>query len=74
MAYVGEVAEIPSGVGAWIGVKLDEPTGKNDGSISDKRYFTCAHNCGVFVRPERIEVGDFPPLSLDDELDEDEEF
>lgn len=74
VAYVGEVAEIPGGVGAWVGVQLDEPTGKNDGSISGKRYFQCSHNCGVFVRPERVEVGDFPALNLDDELGEDDEF
>ncbi|KAL1306565.1 hypothetical protein AAFC00_005252 [Neodothiora populina] len=63
--YIGEVTEIP-GLGQWIGVALDEPTGKNDGSIAGAgsegkktRYFECAPNSGVFVRPERIEVGDF---------------
>lgn len=74
MAYIGEVPEIPGAVGAWIGVTLDEPTGKNDGTINGKRYFECKENCGVFVRPERVEIGDFPPLDLDDELGEDDEF
>lgn len=50
---------------------LDEPTGKNDGSVKAKRYFQCSNNCGVFVRPERVETGDFPVL---DELGEDDEF
>lgn len=70
--FVGEVAEIP-GVGAWVGVELDEPTGKNDGSVNGSRYFSCKANCGVFVRPERVEVGEFGML---DELaeDGDEEF
>lgn len=38
--------------------------GKNDGSINGKRYWgqdgTPKH--GVFVRPERVEVGDWPAL------------
>jgi tubulin-folding cofactor B len=67
VAYIGPVPEIPGGIGPWIGVQLDEPTGKNDGSINGKRYFECGKNCGVFVRPERCEVGDFPVLGLGDE-------
>lgn len=76
MAFVGQVPEIPGSVGAWVGVTLDEPTGKNDGSVNGTKYFSCAPNCGVFLRAERVEVGDFPELGLDDELmsDEDEEF
>lgn len=67
VSYTGLVPEIP-GIGAWVGVTLDEPTGKNDGSVKGKRYFQCGSNCGVFVRPERCEAGDFPVL---DEFDED---
>ena len=69
--FVGDIPEIP-GVGAWIGVQLDEPTGKNDGSVKGTRYFDCASSCGVFVRPERVEVGDFPVL--DELADDDDEF
>ena len=76
MAYVGDVPEIEGQVGAWVGVRLDEPTGRNDGSVGGRRYFDAGRGCGVFVRGERVEVGDFPVLEefgVDDE-DDDEEF
>ena len=72
VAFVGEVAEIP-GVGPWVGVTLDEPVGKNDGSVGDKRYFSCNPSCGVFVRPEKVEVGGFPPIGMDEDLGSDME-
>ncbi|KAK4580342.1 hypothetical protein LTR86_000545 [Recurvomyces mirabilis] len=70
--FIGDVPEITGVVGAWVGVVLDEPTGKNDGSVKGTRYFECKANCGVFVRAERVEVGDFP--IVDEFADDDEEF
>ena len=66
ISYIGLVPEIP-GIGVWVGVTLDEPTGKNNGSVKGKKYFECGNNCGVFVRPERCEAGDFPVLDMGDE-------
>ncbi|KAH8922303.1 hypothetical protein BT69DRAFT_1282355 [Atractiella rhizophila] len=42
--------------GKWIGVELDLPNGKNDGTVQGKRYFDCKAGYGVFVRPGQIKV------------------
>ena len=34
----------------WCGVVLDEPYGKNNGTVQGKQYFECADNYGVMVR------------------------
>jgi len=67
--FVGEVKEIPGLGGPWVGVELDEPAGKNDGSVGGVAYFSCPAKHGVFVRPERVVVGDFKSL-----LDEDDDM
>lgn len=62
---VGTVIELPDGRqatvrfvgtthfadGQWIGLELDEATGKNDGAVQGERYFDCAPGHGMFVRP-----------------------
>ncbi|XP_031349690.1 dynactin subunit 1 isoform X2 [Photinus pyralis] len=57
IAFVG-----PTGfaTGTWIGLVLDEPKGKNNGTVKGQQYFKCEENYGSFVRLGQI-------IFLDDE-------
>uniref|UniRef100_A0AAQ6A8D4 Kinesin family member 13Bb n=1 Tax=Amphiprion ocellaris TaxID=80972 RepID=A0AAQ6A8D4_AMPOC len=43
--------------GTWVGVELEVPAGKNDGSVGGKHYFYCNPGYGVLVRPDRVTRG-----------------
>lgn len=50
--YYGETSFAP---GLWLGIELDKPSGKNDGSVGGVRYFRCPPKHGVFAPPSRVQ-------------------
>uniref|UniRef100_A0A3B4BN50 CAP-Gly domain-containing protein n=1 Tax=Periophthalmus magnuspinnatus TaxID=409849 RepID=A0A3B4BN50_9GOBI len=50
--YCGETAFAP----LWLGIELDKPSGKNDGSVGGVRYFSCPPKHGVFAPPSRVQI------------------
>ena len=40
---------------------MDEPKGKNDGTVQGKKYFSCGENYGMFVRQTQIKILDASP-------------
>ncbi|XP_017772629.1 PREDICTED: kinesin-like protein KIF13B isoform X2 [Nicrophorus vespilloides] len=51
VAFMGET-EFSSGI--WIGVELDAPKGKNDGTVQGVKYFSCRPKHGMFVRADKL--------------------
>ncbi|VDO85803.1 unnamed protein product [Heligmosomoides polygyrus] len=52
VAYVGPTKFAP---GEWIGLVLDEPFGKNDGSVQGYRYFSCNPDHGLFCKSSKLD-------------------
>lgn len=72
--YVGEPHFAP---GQWIGIILDLPNGKNDGSVQGQTYIhDCPPQHGVFVRPSQVHLLPQPDSSaasiMDEEAEEDD--
>eukprot|EP00922_Rhytidocystis_sp_ex-Travisia-forbesii_P052504 GHVS01077875.1.p2 GENE.GHVS01077875.1~~GHVS01077875.1.p2 ORF type:complete len:243 (+),score=48.95 GHVS01077875.1:203-931(+) len=53
----------------WLGICLDEPLGSTDGTEGGVSVFDCdGPKYGEWARPEFVEIGDFPPVNLLDEI------
>ncbi|KAF8927323.1 CAP Gly-rich domain-containing protein [Dissophora ornata] len=50
--------------GLWVGVQYDEPLGKNNGTVQGIQYFVCPDKFGSFVRPDKVQTGDYPEMDL----------
>uniref|UniRef100_A0A8C5ATJ6 CAP-Gly domain-containing protein n=1 Tax=Gadus morhua TaxID=8049 RepID=A0A8C5ATJ6_GADMO len=50
--FCGQTSFAP---GLWLGIELDKPSGKNDGSVGGLRYFSCPPKHGVFAPPSRVQ-------------------
>lgn len=47
--------------GEWVGVELDDATGKNNGAVQGQRYFDCRAGHGMFVKPGVVRVVEDEP-------------
>ncbi|KAL3796413.1 hypothetical protein HJC23_004210 [Cyclotella cryptica] len=75
IAFLGVINELGNG-GHWVGVILDEPVGKTDGTVksSGVRYFEApGPNRGGFFRGKNVEAGDFPEIDIMAELEDSED-
>ncbi|XP_043087445.1 CAP-Gly domain-containing linker protein 1 isoform X2 [Puntigrus tetrazona] len=52
--YVKFIGGTQFAPGQWAGIVLDEPIGKNDGSVAGVRYFQCEDLRGIFTRPSKL--------------------
>ncbi|CAF4231839.1 unnamed protein product [Rotaria sp. Silwood2] len=50
------IGEISIKTGIWYGIELDEPVGKNNGSLDGQIYFECPDKRGIFVRRDKLQL------------------
>ena len=51
---IGFIGQTQFARGVWVGVVLDTPEGKNNGSVGGVQYFNCAPNHGLFTRLQKL--------------------
>lgn len=53
---IGFMGETQFAKGIWVGVILETPDGKNNGSVNGVQYFECGPNRGLFAKPEKLTI------------------
>ncbi|KAF3925718.1 hypothetical protein AA313_de0206243 [Arthrobotrys entomopaga] len=54
VAFIGTTSFAP---GEWVGVALDRPMGKNDGTVNGVAYFDCkGPKYGLFIKPQNLKI------------------
>ncbi|CAG0917339.1 unnamed protein product [Notodromas monacha] len=53
---VGFIGETDFSPGKWYGLILDEPKGKNNGTVQGRAYFECEENHGLFIRESQLQA------------------
>lgn len=61
--YCFTIGETDFAAGQWAGIELDDPVGKNDGSVAGKRYFNCKMKYGLFAPLHKITAAPLSALS-----------
>ena len=59
--------------GMWVGMRLDTPTGLNNGTVGGVSYFSCKEKHGLFSRAGRITITKLPWDVVDDTEGESDE-
>ncbi|KAK6359324.1 hypothetical protein TWF696_000485 [Orbilia brochopaga] len=55
--YVAFIGTTEFAAGEWVGVALDKPTGKNDGTVQGTAYFDCkGPKYGLFIKPQNLKI------------------
>lgn len=62
--YVQFIGGTQFAPGQWAGIVLDEPIGKNDGSVAGVRYFQCEDGRGIFTRPSKLSKTALPEKDM----------
>lgn len=66
VCYIGQTK---FATGDWVGIRLDKPDGKNDGSVGGEKYFECEPNHGLFVKQAQVKLDkDVAPIDSQQKL------